>query len=160
MIQVKKYRLFSLMMAAMLSVLVSSCDRASDPASIIGNEPQPTWTVPEQYDLSSSMTVIAKIDMTGLYTAEQLQAVNYRVSDGDVLAAFCGNTCLGIGEWKADYEAFWLYIVAPENGDEVTLRYYSSVLRHLYAAEPIPYRINTRMGEPSEPYAPVWALTK
>ena len=161
-LQLKKCRLFSLILiAAAISMIVTSCKKSKDePSSITGNVAKPVWNIPENYDLSSSMTAIVKVDMTRAYTEEQLKNANYRITNDDLLAAFCGNICIGIGEWKEDYQAYWLFIAAPESGDQVTLKYYSAALRNLFAADPFPYKNNEQLGTPATPYTPNWVVAK
>ena len=164
MLQVKNCRLFSLLLVVIaMSFLVTSCkkDKDNEPDSIIGNVSKPAWALPADWDLSSSMTAIVKVDLTSLYTEDQLKAVNYQLTTNDMLAAFCGDECLGIGEWKEDYKAYWLYISAPEKGDKVTLKYYSPVLKHIYrASETIPYVNDKWYGSTSEPYTPDWTVAE
>jgi hypothetical protein len=160
MLQVRNCKVLAL---CTLLLLAAGCkkDKDNEPSSISGNVSKPTWTVPADYDLSSSMTAIVKVDMTRAYTQEQLKAANYRITSDDLLAAFCGSTCIGIGTWKEDYNAYWLFIAAPESGDQVTLKYYSSALRNIFAADPVPYRNNTSLGSPSNPYTPqTWVVAK
>lgn len=160
-LQMKELRLLCLMIVAAMSMFVTSCkNKDKDPDSIVGDVSKPAWTEPENYDYSSSMTAIVTVDMTTAYTAAQLNEVGYQSSDNDVLAAFCGNTCLGLGEFDKDHNVYWLYISAPDSGDQVTLMYYSAVLRHIYAAEPFQYQSDGNRGTIEQPYTPKWVLSK
>lgn len=164
MLQVKncKHLCLLTLVAVMMSLFVTSCKNKDndDINPLVGDVSKPAWTDPENYDYSSSMTAIVKVDMSGTYSAAQLKAVGYQMTNDDMLAAFCGNTCLGVGVWKDDYKAFWLYIAAPENGDQVTLKYYSSVFKHIYTAESFPYQNGEQKGSPSQPYTPSWTLSE
>lgn len=164
MLQVKncKHLCLLTLVAVMMSLFVTSCKNKDndDINPLVGDVSKPAWTDPENYDYSSSMTAIVKVDMSGTYSAAQLQTVGYQMTADDMLAAFSGNTCLGVGEWQEDQKAFWLYIAGPESSDRVTLKYYSSVFKHIYAAEPIPYQNDGEIGTPSQPYTPSWAISE
>lgn len=156
------FRMF--IVVATISLFASSCKNSGqDPEALVGEVSKPAWAVPENYDFSSSMTAIVRVDLTKTYKAEQLKELNYSIKDGDLLAAFCGNTCLGIGKYKADKNAYWLYIAAPESGSgsQITIKHYSSVLKHIYtASETLPYNNGGNEGTPSEPYSPVWVVAE
>ncbi len=52
---------------------------------------------------------------------------------------------------------FYLYIIcAPAKGDQVTLKYYSSVLKNIFTAEPFTFADGTRLGTNAQPYTPVF----
>jgi hypothetical protein len=139
-------------------LLEAGCKDKNQPESIIWTADKPAWTAPADYDMSSSMTAVVKVDLSALYTAEQLAAANYRYSPDDLLAAFSGTTCLGVGTYKEEYGAYWLYIAAPENGGEVTIRHYSATLKNIFVSESFPFSNDTNLGSASKPYTPSWRV--
>ncbi len=142
-----------------VTVFMAGCKDQNAPLSLVGNKPQPTWQAPAEYDLSTSMTVILKVSLTPSFTEAQLVAANYQHSADDRLAAFEGETCLGVGEYKAQYNAYWLYIDAPQNGDKVTIKYYSAALKNIFVAtEALVYSSHGMIGSISEPYTPLWVI--
>ena len=149
-----------------LLLLAAGCknndkDKDKEPESIIGTTDQPAWAVPAEYDMTSSMTAIVKVDLSSTYTAEQLSAAHWQYADDDLLAAFCGENCLGVGVYQQEYGAYWLYIAAPENGDRVTLKHYSATLKNIFvASEALPFTNDANLGSAAQPYTPAWTLVK
>ena len=142
-----------------LMLLAAGCkQKPVEPESIIGTTVRPVWTDPEDYDMSSSMTAIVKVDLSKTYTAEQLNAANYQQTAEDLLAAFSGDKCLGVAEQVNGL--FFLYITAPEEGSNVTIKHYSSVLKNIFTAQPVAFRNDTQLGTVSEPYLPAWTVVK
>ncbi|MBO4621639.1 MAG: hypothetical protein J5635_03095 [Paludibacteraceae bacterium] len=150
---------FMIIASCAMMLLAAGCkQKPVEPESIIGTTVRPVWTDPEDYDMSSSMTAIVKVDLSRTYTAEQLNAANYQQTAEDLVAAFSGDKCLGVAE-QVD-GLFFLYITAPEDDGNVTLKHYSSVLKNLYTAEPFPFRNDQQLGTVLEPYSPKWAVIK
>jgi len=146
----------SIILCALL-LLAAGCkkDPGTDPdnpqKNLNGDVARPTWTVPEDYDYTSSMTAVIKVEkLNGQMVDIQL------VNDSDVLAAFSGETCLGIATY--DSGLFYLYIAGP--GESVTLRYWSAHYKNLFAAEPITFVNDTQLGTTAEPYKPNWVVAK
>lgn len=144
----------------LLSVLFfASCEKGQKSDSIISDKTAPGWTVSEDYDLSSSMTAIVKIDLTLTYPTQVKEA---SVDANDVLAAFNGDKCVGVASPQDG--RFYLYIAGlPAEGDNaqaenapIKLRYYSAVLKNIFVAkETIPFVNDAHMGSVTEPYAPL-----
>lgn len=153
-----KGKYLALITCALMLFAAGCKDKPKEPESIIGTTERPAWTDPDDYDMSSSMTAIVKVDMTTTYTAEQLAAANYKLEANDLVAAFSGDKCLGVAE-QVD-GLFFLYITAPEDGGNVTLKHYSSVLKNLYTAQPVAFRNDQQLGTVSEPYSPAWTVVK
>jgi hypothetical protein len=152
---------FMMMVACAAMLLATGCkDEKNQAESIIGNVSKPTWVAPESYDMSSSMTAIVAIDLTSVYTAEQLAAVNYQRSSDDLLAAFAGETCLGVGKWLDEASAYWLFIAAPENASAITIKHYSASLKHVFVSESIPYSNGANLGTVDVPYRPKWTVAQ
>ena len=149
---------FFTLITCVLLVLAGCKDKPKEPDSIIGTTERPAWTNPEDYDMSSSMTAIVQVDLSATYTAEQLAAANYAQTANDLLAAFSGDQCLGVAE-QVD-GLFFLYITTPEDGGNVTLKHYSSVLKNIFTAQPVPFRNDTQLGTVGEPYSPEWTVVK
>ena len=152
-------RQFLVLFSCALLLLAAGCKKQNnEPEFIIGTTEKPSWTNPVDYDMSSSMTAIVKVDMSATYTAEQLSSAKYKQTTDDLMAAFSGDNCLGVAE-QVD-GLFYLYITTPEDGGNVTLKYYSSVLKNIFAAEPVPFKNDQQLGTVREPYSPIWTVVK
>ncbi len=124
--------------------------------SITGNVSTPSWAVSDDYDMTSSMTVIASVDLSLTY-ADQVQSTGWTVEEDDLLAALDGNQCIGMA--KPSEGLFYLYVTAPSNGSEVTLKYYSAKLKNLFTASTtLTYGNDAIIGSVSAPYAPQWKV--
>ncbi len=52
---------------------------------------------------------------------------------------------------------FYLYVTAPSNGSEVTLKYYSAKLKNLFEhKDAFPYLNDKCLGTVAEPYIPAF----
>ena len=123
---------------------------ATEEQTIHGNQPRPSWVVTDESNLQSSMTAIIKV------TTLNGQAIDdTMVGADDLLAAFIGEKCVGIAEYKDGL--FYLYLSAEEG--TVTLRYYSAYYTNLFEVkEAFVYRNNASIGTVSEPYCPQWVV--
>lgn len=151
-----KTRIYTLVLCA-LALCVWGCKNRNEPESLIGSVEKPNWTAPTKYDYSSSMTAVVKVNLNASYTAEQLAAANYQLSEGDMVAAFSGDECLGVAAPQEGL--FFLYICAPTSGSNVTLRYYSSVLKNMFLAEPFAFANDTQLGTIDEPHTPAFIIS-
>ena len=151
----------SIILCALL-LLAAGCkkDPGTDPdnpqKNLNGDVARPTWTVPEDYDYTSSMTAVIKVEkLNGQMVDIQL------VNDSDVLAAFSGETCLGIAKYEEGL--FFLYIASPVTGNpsSVTLRYYSAHYKNLFeAVNAFPFVNDTQQGTIAEPFKPAFVVAK
>ena len=150
-----KTRVFSIIVCTLL-LIVSGCGKPvkEEPKSIIGSTEQPSWTAPMDYDMTSSMTAIVKIDLSGVYTSEQLSAAKYELTDGDLVAAFAGNECLGVAELQDGL--YYLYICAPTSEQDVTIHYYSKVLKTIFRSAPFAFADGGHLGSIASPYTPTF----
>ena len=123
---------------------------ATEEQTIHGNQPRPSWVVTDESNLLSSMTAIIKV------TTLNGQAIDdAMVGADDLLAAFIGEKCVGIAEYKDGL--FYLYLSAEEG--TVTLRYYSAYYTNLFEVkDAFVYRNNASIGTVSEPYCPQWVV--
>jgi hypothetical protein len=145
-----------------LTVLFAACDKKDDPTpekNLYGDIARPAWTVPANPDPNFSMTAVIAV--------QKLEGVNIPdsvVSANDVLAAFSGETCLGIAKYEEGL--FFLYIAQPTaNSQEltanVTLRYWSAHYTNLFiAADAFPFVNDTQKGTPDTPFIPAFVVTK
>lgn len=125
--------------------------------TIAGNVAQPDWQLPADYDMTSSLTAIVKVDLALSFKAEQL--AGWQLAEGDVLAAFDGDNCLGLASPKDGL--FMLYVTAPKEGNPVSLKYYSVAVKNLFiASETIVYKNDEVMGSVAQPYTPNWTVAK
>ena len=163
----KKHLFFYAFMAFLVVCLVAGCHKeedddnnnnnnpvpTEDPVIPSGNVPTPDWQAPSEYDYSSSMTVIAQVDLTETYT---LTADDWEVDTADLLAAFAGEECVGVTKPVGDL--FFLYITPPsQENEEVLLRYYSTRLRNVFqATTPLTFVNGDRIGSVNDPFRPLF----
>ena len=128
-------------------MMLTGCDKKEPVGpSLNGDVPRPAWTSPSEYDYTSSMTAVVKVtNLNG-------QVINDSVVKAeDVLAAFSGETCLGVAEYRDGL--FFLFVTATDG--DVTLRYWSKHYTNLFEAkDAFPYVNDTQKGTPSAPFTP------
>ena len=138
---------FSLLLIAAL-LLFAGCDNKNNPnpQNLYGNAARPTWQVVENPDMTASMTAVIQVKTLCD------QAINDTVvGEKDVLAAFAGETCIGIAKYSEGL--FFLYITGTEGN--VSLRYYSAHYTNLFEAkDAFPFVNDTQKGTPDSPYLP------
>ncbi len=152
----KKHLSFQYLIVFLVLGLLAGCHREGSgiPKS---NVPTPDWQVSADYDYSTSMTVVADVDLTTTYP--NLTPNDWQVDTNDLLAAFAGGECVGVTS-PVD-SLFYLYITSPtqENAD-ITLRYYSSRLHNIFQSGTVLHFENdARLGSVSDPLKPsfeVW----
>ena len=161
----KKHLFFHAFMAFLVVCLVAGCNKeeednnnnntvpTEDPVIPTGNVPTPDWQVPSDYDYSSSMTVIAQVDLTETYT---LTSNDWEVDTADLLAAFAGEECVGVTKPVGDL--FFLYVTSPsQDSEEIMLRYYSTRLRNVFQAKtPLTFVNGDRIGSVNDPLRPLF----
>ena len=146
-----------LLLAAALCFAACKKDK-NEPETFNGDVARPTWTAPTKYDYSSSMTAVIKVDLKAQYPD---LAADFVLNANDMLAAFSGETCLGIAKYEEDL--FFLYIAAPVTGNpsSVTLRYYSAHYKNLFeAVNAFPFVNDTQQGTTAEPFKPAFVVAK
>ena len=124
-----------------------------DPMVNPDDTPDPNWALTVENDMTSSMTAVVKV---------------FFASQPGTLAAFIGNDCCGIAEYKAEYGLYWLYISPTKamTNDQsqttnVVLRFYSPDLKRIFVAkDTFQYTNNGCLGSPSAPYPPEWTVDK
>ena len=137
-----------------LLLLAAGCKEKNKPESFVGNVERPTWTAPTDYDYTSSMTAIVKVDLKAQYPDK---AADFVLQDDDLLAAFSGETCLGIASPLEGL--FFLYIAGTEG--TVTLRYYSAHYKNLFEAkDAFPFVNDDHLGTVAEPLVPAFVVVK
>lgn len=140
-----------LLLLSILLLSVAGCKKdVNEPQTIHGNQPRPSWVVTDESNLQSSVTATIKV------TTLNGQAIDdTMVGADDLLAAFIGEECVGIAEYKDGL--FYLYLSAEEG--IVTLRYYSAYYTNLFEVkDAFVYRNNASIGTVSEPYCPQWVV--
>lgn len=152
-----------LAICAVALMLFAGCEpQKNQPVSLIGTQEAPAWQTISDYDYASSMTAVVRADLTKSYP-EQATKEGWELANGDLLAAFSGDLCLGIDTMKADHNGlFFLYISHP-NGDAsvgaITLRYYSSKLKNLFEAKDVfTFKTDGQEGDVSSPLTPNFLL--
>ena len=141
----------NLLLLSILLLSVAGCKKGvNEPQTIHGNQPRPSWVVTDESNLQSSMTAIIKVTTLNGQAIEDTM-----VGADDLLAAFIGEECVGIAEYKDGL--FYLYLSAEEG--TVTLRYYSAYYTNLFEVkDAFVYRNNASIGTVSEPYCPQWVV--
>ena len=126
--------------------------------TLAGNVARPSWSVPTKYDYSSSMTAVIKVDLKAQYAD---LAADFVLNANDMLAAFSGETCLGIAKYEEGL--FFLYIASPVTGNpsSVTLRYYSANYKNLFEAkDAFTFANDANLGTTAEPFKPAFVVAK
>jgi len=141
-----------------LCTLVGCKKDKNEPETFISDKARPTWTVPANPDPSISMTAVIKVDLKAQYPD---LAADFVLNANDMLAAFSGETCLGIAKYEEGL--FFLYIASPVTGNpsSVTLRYYSAHYKNLFeAVNAFPFVNDTQQGTTAEPFKPAFVVAK
>ena len=133
-------------MVVMLSV-VCGCFTACKKEEPLPERPRPVWGVKQGIYTESSMTAVVILP-------KNLQAY---AQDDDMLAAFAGNECRGIGE-LIDGAYYILIKGAPDEYTGISFQYYSARNKYLYTtASDLAFKPDARFGSVDEPE--VLALT-
>lgn len=143
-----------------LLLLAAGCkngdDKGQEPKTLSANVAAPTWTAPTEYDYTSSMTAVIRVDLSKQHPTA---AAGFSLNEGDQLAAFAGNDCLGVAQHESGL--FYLYVVAPANGEAVTLRYYSANYKNLFEAkDAFSFANDAHLGTVAEPLVPTFVVAK
>lgn len=147
-----KKNLFTLVLSLLVLLPITGCkDKNNNPETLAGSVERPVWTAPEDYDKTSTMSVVAKVDLKIQYPE---LAADYALNSQDLLAAFAGDKCLGIA--SPTDGLFHLMVTSTEGS--FTLRYYSAQYRNLFTTDPIVFQTDARLGTPDHPYTPKLAL--
>lgn len=164
-----------LILGTALLTLVAGCQKESIVNPLIsdsqtpdlpyGDISSPDWRVAPDYDYGSSMTAVVCVDLTKSYP---LGSEDWSVAAGDKLGAFAGNPmsgraeCVGVAtptllDEGDDNRIFFLYIVAPQGSEDITLWYYSERLHNVFRADiAFPFENSGRLGTIQEPAYPLW----
>lgn len=154
-----KRHLLALLSCVLLLAVTGCKDKNQTPQSLKGNEARPTWTAPDEYDYSSSMTAVIRVDLAAQYPT---QATDFTIHEDDLLAAFAGNRCLGVTEPRDGL--FYLFIAGPDTEEQttgITLRYWSAHYTNLFVAEnAFPFVNDEQKGTIAEPFVPALKLDR
>ena len=95
---------FSIILACSLLLLAAGCKDKNTPDNnkFTGNSERPSWTAPVEYDYTSSMTAVIKVDLAAQYPD---QASDFVLNDEDILAAFAGENVLALLRHKRDFSS-------------------------------------------------------
>lgn len=144
-----------------MALIIAGCEKKTEPTpagTLKGDVSQPTWTSPEKHDYTSSMTVIAKVDLKANFSE---LAKDWELKENDLLGAFIGETCCGVGVLKDGL--YYLYVAVPSGeqlaeNPQVTLRYYSNFYTNLFEQkDAFPFVNDDRKGTASTPFVPTFA---
>lgn len=151
-------RNFSMLLLAAV-LCFASCDDKNKPTptpteqDLYGNAARPTWTAIEVPDMTASMTaVIAVQKLNGVALSDTA------VGNQDLLAAFSGETCLGVAQYNEETKLFFLFIAGlTDNTNAVTLRYWSAHYTNLFVAkDAFTFQNDAHLGTTAEPYVPAF----
>ena len=150
-----KYQFLTIISCGLL-LLAAGCKPKEEPKpeqpNLSGNVARPEWVAPEEYDYTSSMTAVIKVEKLND------QMVNEEmVNEADLIAAFIGDECLGVA--SPDNGLFYLYIASPNeqmvNEQMVNLRYYSTHFKNLFVAkDAFPFVNDDQQGSYNAPFVP------
>lgn len=168
--------LLAVALLTVLTVSFSGCQDNNNPQdltpfeSLVGSVETPAWQSPEDYDMTASMTAIVRVDISQSFTARQLAEVKKKlgtdqvINEGDLLAAFSGETCLGVDTIKVGQTDLFFLFMAGSNdvtAKDIQLRYYSTLLKNiLIANQSFAFSNDGHIGSVKEPYTPTWAIAK
>ena len=159
-LQAKNFKVFALCSLFLVGLTACKGNGKNEPSTLISDKEKPSWTAPvDDYDMSSSMTATVKVDLTINYP-KLIKDAERSIGEGDLLAAFAGNKCIGVTTPQEGL--FFLYITPPAEADAViTLHYYSSILKNLFVAEEtFTFANDTQLGSYTEPYTPTFVVAQ
>ncbi|MBO7545153.1 MAG: hypothetical protein J6T19_00375 [Paludibacteraceae bacterium] len=154
-------KLFANTFFAVVLLVTASCKPGPNPPTpenLSGNVSAPAWTNPAEYDYSSSMTSVIKVDLLSSYPEA---AKDWVLSPNDRLAAFMGDVCCGVIEPTDDL--FFLYITEPEGATDtqVSLRYYSAFYKNLFEVKnAFVFQNDSHQGSVTNPLTPTFTVIK
>ena len=143
---------------------LTSCTEEVTPPSLNGDIPQPSWSVPADYDYTSSMTAVVQVALKNQYPS---MAADWHLNDSDRVAAFINDTCYGIAVPQDGL--FYLYIAGPSTNDQrpttnseaVTLRYWSAHFKNLFEVKDVfAFKNDDHIGSVAEPFVPKFMVVK
>lgn len=120
----------------LISVLLflASCGKEEggnnvEPDPMFGNITDPAWSISADYDYTTSMTAVIGVDLQGRDSL-------WTIDTADRVAAFVGDECVGLANPSGPL--FFLFIVPPQHdGDDITLRYYSSYYHNIFRSDTV-----------------------
>ena len=143
-----------------LLLLAAGCKPKEEPIdpqkALYGNVARPEWVAPEDYDYTSSMTAVIRVDLKAQYPDA---AADFVLDDQDLLAAFIGDECCGVATPQDGL--FYLYISSPvtDNPSPVTLRYWSAHYKNLFvASDAFPFVNDNNQGSYNTPFVPTFVV--
>lgn len=75
------------------------------------------------------------------------------------MAAYSGNSCLGVDSLIDGLNHLFVGNTS-EGVESFRPKYYSSVLKHIFVSETIPFKGQDKKGTPSAPFVPKWSVEK
>ena len=107
--------------------------------TLASNKEKPAWLNPNDQDMPLSMTAIIRVNLSLSYPQQMAAFSNSSASgqipeQNDLLAAFSGETCLGVAQYIDGL--FFLYIANPPQGADqaIDIYYYSATLKNIFVA--------------------------
>lgn len=134
----------------------ASCKKETgrEPETFVSDVSAPAWVTSDNYDYTSSMTAVVKVDLKAQYP---VLAKDFAVEDQDLLAAFADGQCIGVAEPQEGL--FFLYITGTDK--PITLRYYSAHYANLFETkDTLEFANDTQLGTVAEPFTPTWTVAK
>lgn len=142
----------SILLCALL-LLAAGCKK-DEPETLKSNKSQPAWTELADYDYTSSMTAVVKVDLAAQFPD---LTSDFKITDQDRLAAFSADKCLGVA--TPEDGLFYLFMVGADGS--VTLRYYSAHYKNIFIANnAFAFQNDSHLGTVSQPFIPTFAVEK
>lgn len=156
----KAYALIIVLCTLSLCTLTGCKRDKNEPDTFVSNVARPSWTVPADYDYSSSMTAVVKVDLKAQYPE---MAADWQLTDNDLIAAFIGETCLGVAQPQEGL--FFLFVAGPNdqmvNEKMVNLKYYSAFYKNLFEVKnAFPFQNDANLGTIADPFIPTFVVAK
>ena len=151
-----------LLIIASCALLLLAAGCKNQPETLGGSINKPAWQKPAEYDYSSSMTAVVKIDLLKDYPS---MAMDWHLRESDLLAAFIGDKCCGVASYNQVDSLFYLFIADAADpalvDKQVTLRYWSAYYRNLFLATNVfPFVNDGQKGNADAPFVPVFVVEK
>ena len=164
MLQVKKHANIAFFLGVLVALCVSCKNGQNDPDApaeygpIEGNLPTPEWTAVADYDMTSSMVAIVKVENLNNRVMYDQIATDKEA----LLAAFAGEECLGVAQPDSVTGYFFLYICSPSKEDTIRLKYYSAMYKNIFVDKnEFLFGNDALKGTLKDPYLPsFWAVKR
>ena len=132
--------------------LLTGCSKDSSDDYYMGNVERPSWTTNSNYDYSSSMTAIVRVELIQTFPDN---GDIFVYGEGDLLAAFVDDECVGVASMVDGL--YFLYMALPDNYNSsanivINLHYYNASLKRIFLSESsLEYQSDACIGTADNP---------